>query len=641
MRRHAFALIALLAACDSKAPAPGPDAPSPTATAAPGDAVVAAPDAAPEALKRPTVEGALAFVAEVNTKLLALKARAETAEYIKATYITPDSERNAAAAQADVMAFMSEAIPKAATFRDLDLPKDARRTLDLLRTSNASMATLPAPSDKALRNELASTSAKLEGHYGAAKSCRKDAEGKDVCRELGELSNVLFADASSWEDRVQAWTDWHATAASQRPRYERLVELANQGARELGFADLGELWRSPYDMKPAEFEAEIDRLWNQVRPLYEKLHCLVRDRLSKKWGADKVPPTGPIPTQVLGNMWAQDWGALYPLVAPFPDVQSVDLTKAIKEKQLDAKAIVKIGEGFFTSLGMPALPETFWANSQFVKPRDRDVVCHASAWDVTWNGEVRLKMCIEGSEDDFVTVHHELGHIYYFLAYHTLPVLYQNGANDGFHEAIGDAIALSVTPSYLVEMGLMEKPTEGDAARAEQAVINEQMKRALDKIAFLPFGRLIDQWRWDAFSGKLPKEQWNTGWWELKRSIQGVVPPAPRTEADFDPAAKYHVPASTPYMRYFLAAILQFQFHRALCKAAGHEGPLHTCSIYGNKQAGARLWSLLEAGASKPWQEALSALTGETAMDASAILDYFAPLSAWLDTQTKDLTCGW
>jgi len=626
MKLRALVLpILCLVACDSKPKAPPPDAVSDAAPT-------------PASAPAPAPSDATRFIADLNTRFLALKARAETSEYIKSTYITPETERNAAAAQADVMAFLSEAIPKAATFRDLELPKDDRRTLELLRTS----PTLPAPADKALRDELAALSAKLEGHYGAAKTCKKDAAGKETCRDLGALSNVLSDPKATWDDRVSAWTDWHATAVEQRPRYERLVELGNQGAKELGFGDLGELWRSGYDMPPAAFEAEIDRLWNQVRPLYEKLHCLVRDRLSKQYGADKVPSSGPIPTQVLGNMWGQDWGSLYPLVTPYPKAQSSDLTKAIAKKKLDAKAIVKIGEGFFTSLGMPALPQNFWDYSQFTKPRDRDVVCHASAWDVSWAGDVRLKMCIEGSEDDFITVHHELGHIYYFLAYNKLPVLFQNGANDGFHEAIGDAIALSVTPSYLVEMGLMQKPTAAaDSAMAEQAMLNEQMKRALEKIAFLPFGRLIDQWRWDAFSGKLPKDQWNTGWWNLKARIQGVAPPAPRTEADFDPAAKYHVPGSVPYMRYFLAAILQFQFHRALCKAAGHEGPLNTCSIYGNKEAGARLQALLAAGASRPWQESLAALTGETAMDASAILDFFAPLSAWLNTQTQSLTCGY
>ena len=639
MKVRAAVVLLALAACDSK---PRPAEPAPAsdvcAPAPANDISAVASDAAPSgadaSAAAPTVEAAKAFIADVNDRFHRLKARAETSEYIKSTFITPESERNAAWAQADVMAFNSEAIPKAASFRDLDLPAADKRTLHLLRVS----PTLPAPADKALREELAATAAKLEGHYGAAKVCTKDAAGAETCRELGDFSKVLSDPGSSWDQLVEAWTAWHGTAAEQRPRYERLVELGNQGAKELGFADLGELWRANYDMSPAEFEAEVDRLWGQVRPLYEKLHCLVRDRLSKKWGADKVPASGPIPTQTLGNMWAQDWSLVYPLVAPYPKAPAADLTKAIADKKLDAKAIAKIGEGFFTSIGMPALPDDFWQWSQFTKPRDRDVVCHASAWDVTWNGDLRLKMCIEGTEDDLLTVHHELGHIYYFEAYHELPVLFQNGANDGFHEAIGDTIALSVTPSYLANLGLMTAPS---AAEAEQATLNEQMKRALEKIAFLPFGRLIDQWRWDVLSGKTPKEQWNQHWWELKAKIQGIAPPAPRTEADFDPAAKYHVPASVPYMRYFLASILQFQFHRALCKVAGHEGPLHTCSIYGNKAAGERLWKTLQAGASQPWQDTLFAMTGERQMDASAILDYFGPLAAWLEEQTKGLACGY
>ena len=599
----------------------GPPAPTPTPT----PAKPAKPSAGP------TAEDAARFMAELDKTLLQLRVRAETAEYIKSTYITPDTERNAAQAQADVMAYLSTAIPKAATFRDLQLAPELRRKLEVLRTS----ATLPAPADATLRDELAGLSARLEGHYGEAKGCRKDPKGVETCRDLGQLSEALEA-GKSWDDVTNAWFDWHGTAAASRANYARLVELGNKGAAELGFEDMGALWRSGYDMSATDFEAEIERLWQQVRPLYEKLHCAVRAKLSAKWGEAKVPKTGPIPAQVFGNMWSQDWGALNALMAPYPKATTLDLTAALKKKKVDAPAIAKMGEGFFTSLGLAPLPATFWERSQFVKPRDREVVCHASAWDVTYAGDVRIKMCIKVNEDDFVTMHHELGHIFYFLAYKTLPILFQNGANDGFHEAIGDAVALSITPKYLVDIGLFAK-APGD----EEAVLNDQMRRALDKVAFLPFGRLIDQWRWDVFSGKTPQTGWNAAWWELKRRYQGVVPPVARSEADFDPGAKYHVASNVPYMRYFLASILQFQFHRALCKAAGHAGPLHTCSIYGNKEAGARLEALLAQGASKPWQEALFALTGERAMDATAMLDYFAPLSAWLDAQNKGQTCGW
>ncbi|MFO0744328.1 MAG: M2 family metallopeptidase [Myxococcota bacterium] len=651
MHKHlpAALLVVLTSGCGSKAPqtpatpradvavVSAPTAAPPTAPATPATAPTPGPtgpsgEPKPGPAAAPTADDAKRFIDDANAALHKLHARAETAEFIKNTYITSDTERNAASAQSDMMEYLSTAIPMAATFRDTPTDAVTRRALTLLRVS----PTLPAPADPRLRDELANISAKLEGHYGEAKACKKDPKtGAETCRDLQELTHVLQT-SKDFGELTEAWTGWHATAAESRKPYERLVELGNQGARELGFSDMGDLWRSGYDMPPADFEAEIERLWQQVRPLYEKLHCYARQRLSAAWGADKVPAEGPIPAQVMGNMWAQDWSSLYPVLEPYKGAASLDLTKALKAKKVDAKGVVKYAEGFFTSLGLPSLPPTFWERSMLTKPRDREVVCHASAWDVTYDGDVRIKVCIEVNDDDFVTIHHELGHIYYYLAYKDLPTLFQNGANDGFHEAIGDAVALSMTPKYLVDLGLFAKAPSDD-----KAVINEQMRRALDKISFLPFGRLIDQWRWDVFSGKTPPSEWNKHWWDLKRQYQGVMPPAPRSEDDFDPAAKYHVTSSTPYMRYFLAAVLQFQFHRALCEAAGEKGPLHTCSVYGNKEAGKRLEALLESGASKPWPDALEAMTGKREMDASAILDYFAPLSAWLDEQNKGQKCGW
>jgi peptidyl-dipeptidase A len=389
-------------------------------------------------------------------------------------------------------------------------------------------------------------------------------------------------------------------------------------------------------MKPEEFEKETDRLWQQVKPLYDDLHCKVRTELAKTYGDDKVQKGKPIPAHLLGNMWAQEWANVYPLVEPYKGQPSLDIEKELIAQKYDEVKMVKLGESFFTSLGMDPLPPTFWERSQFKKPRDREVVCHASAWDVTFDNDLRIKMCVKINEEDLVTVHHELGHDYYFHSYYKLPALFQQGANDGFHEAIGDALALSITPGYLKQLNLIkEVPTD------EKGLINVQMKSALEKIAFLPFGKLIDQWRWDVFSGKTKPADYNKAWWELRRKYQGVEAPVARSEADFDPGAKYHIPANVPYTRYFMARILQFQFHRALCQAAGWKGPLHQCSIYGNKAAGEKLKAMLALGASKPWPEALYAMTGSRQMDASAILEYFAPLQKWLKEQNKNQQCGW
>jgi peptidyl-dipeptidase A len=419
-----------------------------------------------------------------------------------------------------------------------------------------------------------------------------------------------------------------------RPQYRRFVELSNEGAREMGFPDTGAMWRSKYDMPPDAFARELDRLWEQVRPLYVSLHAYVRTKLREKYG-DIVPPAGPIPAHLLGNVWAQSWENLYPLLAPSDSDPGYDLTRILKERHTTPVAMVKYGENFFVSLGFPPLPPSFWERSMLVKPRDREVVCHASAWDIDTLDDLRIKMCIEPTAEDFITIHHELGHNFYQRAYSKQPLLFRDSANDGFHEAIGDTIALSITPEYLRRLGFISNTP--DPSKDIGLLLN----RALEKVAFLPFGLLIDQWRWKVFSGEIPPQRYNQAWWDLVQKYQGIVPPVPRSEADFDPGAKYHVPANVPYARYFLAHILQFQFHRALARAAGCQGPLHRCSIYGNPEAGRRLIAMLEMGQSRPWQEALYALTGQRQMDATAILEYFAPLQKWLDEQNRGKPTGW
>jgi peptidyl-dipeptidase A len=579
---------------------------------------------------KPTAAEAKTFVGHVNDELKRLQVRASTADWIKNTYITDDTERAAAMANDELLGFMSRSVKEAARFNRVATDSDTKRMLYLLRVSSP----LAAPADPKARLELTTLGAKLEGRYGKAKACGADGKSSK-CLDI-EALDVLFQKSRNEAELRDAWLGWHLTARDSRPMYTRFVELANQGAREIGFADMGEMWRSAYDMSPGDFEAEIERLWQKVRPLYEQLHCYVRAQLGKTYGKDKVPDKGPMPAHLLGNMWAQEWANIYPLVTPYEGQTPLDVSAALVKQKWDPTRMVKTGESFFTSLGLDPLPATFWERSMLVKPRDREVVCHASAWDVTMNDDLRIKMCIKPTEDDLTTIHHELGHDYYFHAYYKLPALYQAGANDGFHEAIGDALTLSITPPYLKQLGLLDALPKDD-----KGLINVQMKDALEKIAFLPFGLLVDKWRWDVFAGKIKPADYNTAWWELRRKYQGIAPPVPRTEEDFDPGAKYHIPANVPYTRYFLARLLQFQFHRALCKAAGHTGPLHTCSIYGNKEAGKRLQAMLALGASKPWPDALEAMTGERKIDPSAMIEYFAPLSAWLEKKNQGAACGW
>ncbi len=576
----------------------------------------------------PTGAEARAFVEAAEAELLDLWIWRERAAWVQTNFITMDTETLAAQANEATIETTMRLAREATRFDALPLPDDVARRLALLKMA----LTLPAPSDPAKRSELTQIAAELEGMYGRGKYCP---EGGAECLDLGQLSEIL----AKSRDPVQleaTWSGWHSTARPMREKYRRFVELANEGARELGFADLGALWRSKYDMEPDAFVAELDRIWEQVRPLYEQLHCYVRARLVETYGSDVVDPRGPIPVELLGNMWAQQWGNIYDLVAPagVPGT-GYDVTERLVTQGYDALKMVRTGEGFFTSLGLEPLPETFWERSLFTKPRDRDVVCHASAWSVDQAGDLRIKMCIEVNQEDLDVIHHELGHNFYQRAHNTQTPLFRDGANDGFHEALGDTIALSVTPKYLKQIGLIdtEPPADADIALL--------MRMALDKVAFLPFGLTIDKWRWGVFAGEIVPERYNQAWWELKRRYQGVAPPAGRGEDDFDPGAKYHVPGNTPYMRYFLADILQFQFHRALAVTAGETGPLHRASIYGSRAAGDRLERMMLMGSSRPWPEALEVLTGERTLDARAILDYFAPLETWLEGQNEGRVCGW
>lgn len=562
------------------------------------------------------------FLADAEKRLMDLNIKAGRAEWVKSNFVTDDTETLAAEANENLIAATTELGEQARRFDNVDVSPEAKRKLKLLKLS----LTLPAPKDPALRSELTKIAAGMEGDYGKGKYCPDGDKGK--CLSLSDLEPIM-GNSRDPEELKKAWLGWHQIAVPIRKDYVRFVELSNKGAGEMGFKDTGAMWRSKYDMEPDEFAAEMERLWQQVKPLYDSLYTYTRRKLSEKYGKDVVSEDRPIPAHLLGNMWAQTWGNIYPLLAPANADRGYDLTQILKSKNTDAKQMVRYGEGFFTSVGFDPLPSTFWERSLFTKPADREVVCHASAWDLDYEKDVRLKMCIQINEEDFSVVHHELGHNYYQMAYDKQPFLFRDGAIDAFHEAIGDTVALSVTPAYLKQLGFIDKVPD------QSADIGFLLNRALDRVAFLPFGYLVDQWRWKVFSNEVKPDGYNKAWWELREKYQGVAPPVPRTEQDFDPGAKYHVPANTPYARYFLAAILQFQFHRALCREAGFSGPLYQCSIYGNKQAGEKLKAMLAMGTSQPWPAALKAMTGEDKMDATAIIDYFAPLKTWLDEQNK------
>ena len=588
-----------------------------------------APAASSAEAKPPTVADADAFVLAAEKELFDFSLFNAQAQWINNTYITDDTDAVAARVGAQGTEMSVRLAKQAARFDGLPgLGYDTARKLMILKQG----LVLPAPDTPGAATELNNIATRLQSAYGKGKGTY---QGKEVG---GNDIEALMGTVRDPKALQEMWVSWHKVGAPMRADYGRLVEIANAGAKELGFADVGAMWRAGYDMDPDEFARMTDRLWAQVKPLYDQLHCYTRAELNKKYGDAVQPKTGPIRADLLGNMWAQEWGNIYDVVAPkgAGDL-GYDVTDLLAAKKYDPLKMVKTGEGFFSSLGFAPLPQSFWERSQITKPRDREVVCHASAWDLDNKDDLRIKMCTKVNGDDFVTIHHELGHNYYQRAYNKQPYLYLNGANDGFHEAIGDTVALSITPEYLVQIGLLDRAK----VPAEDKDIGLLLRQAMDKVAFLPFGLLVDKWRWGVFSGQIPPAHYNQAWTDLRTQYQGIIPPVARSEADFDPGAKFHIPGNTPYMRYFLARILQFQFYKAACEQAGWTGPLHRCSFYGNKEVGARLNAMLEMGASRPWPEALEAFTGSREIDGSAMIAYFQPLVGWLEEQNKGRQCGW
>jgi peptidyl-dipeptidase A len=612
MFRTAASTLAVALSLASAAPALAQTVPTATANAA------------------STAAQADALVARAEKEFADYSLDASRTAWVNATYITEDTDALAAKSGAIGTEMGVRYALEAAKFDGVKgLSFDTRRKLDILKNG----LTLPAPTRPGAAQELSEIATRMASSYGKGRGTKggQPINGSDIEAAMGDSRNP--------DELKEMWVSWHDNVgAPMRSDYAEMVGIANDGAKELGFSDVGAMWRSGYDMPPEQFEQLADKLWKEVEPLYLSLHTYVRWKLNDKYGDAVQAKTGPIRADLLGNMWAQEWGNIYDVVAP-PGAGDLgyDIGDLLKAKNYDPVKMVKTGEGFYSSLGFAPLPETFWQRSQIVKPADREVICHASAWDIDSVDDLRIKMCTKVNSDDFVTIHHELGHNYYQRAYNKQPFLYRNGANDGFHEAIGDFVALSITPDYLVTINLLD-PARVPSADKDIGLL---LRQAMDKVAFLPFGLLMDKWRWGVFSGQIPTSEYQKGWDALRLQYQGIVPPVARDESRFDPGGKYHIPGNTPYARYFLARILQFQFYKAACDQAGWKGPLHRCSFFGNKEVGARLNAMLEMGASKPWPEALQAFTGTREMSGKALVDYFAPLKKWLDQQNKGKPKGW
>ena len=554
-----------------------------------------------------------------------------SASWISSNFITYDSQKIIADYGTKSTLKSLERSREAAGFDGLDISKENQRMLNILKSSFV----MPPPLDEELASELSEITTSLEAMYGRGEYCFDDEE----CYDLEAFESIID-NSRDPKELLRAWEGWHEIGKPMKPMYMRMVDIGNQGSVDLGYEGLSDLWFSKYDMPAEDFLDDTDRVWSEVKPLYEALHCHVRAKLNEHYGDEVISKTGPLPVHMLGNMWGQSWSNIYDLVyEEKPDSKYIDVTKIINEKSLSEIEMVEYAEDFFISMGFKPLPKTFWERSLFVKPRDRSVVCHASAWNLDpANNDLRIKMCIEKNEEDFITIHHELGHIFYYQAYNHIPTVFQAGANDGFQEAFGDLLTLSITPDYLVDIGFISKD---DADEAKQDPIGLLMKQALDGVVIVPWALMLDKWRSGVFDGDIDESNLNSSWWSLREEYQGINTSYERSENYFDPGAKYHIPGNTPYTRYYLASIMQYQFHEALCNLIDYDGYLHECSIYGNKEAGDRIITTMAMGQSLPWQDAFENLTGTRQLSGKSIMNYYAPLKEWLDEENKNRTCGW
>ena len=571
------------------------------------------------------------FLNEIEKENLEFGPIISSASWISSNFITFDSQKVIADYGTRYTLDALDKARRASSFDGLEVSDEKRRMLNILKTSFV----MPPPLDNELAAELSKITTSLGAMYGSGEHCFDDG----ACYDL-EAFETIIDNSRDPKELLKAWSGWHEISKPMKPMYMRMVEIGNQGASDLGYQNLSDLWFSKYDMPADEFLADTDRVWEEVKPLYDALHCHVRAKLNDHYGDDIVSTSDPLPVHMLGNMWGQSWSNIYDLVYPKQkELSSVNLTEIIEERKLSEIDMVEYAEDFFISIGFEALPDTFWERSLFVKPEDRSVVCHASAWNLDpANNDLRIKMCIEKNEEDFITIHHELGHIFYYQAYNHLPTLFQGGANDGFHEAFGDLLTLSITPEYLKKINFIN---QDEADRAEKDFIGLLMKQALEGVVIIPWALMLDKWRAGIFEGDITEENLNESWWEMRKYYQGIAPPSERSEEYFDAGAKYHIPGNTPYTRYYLARIMQYQFHEALCEASGYDGYLHECSVYGNKDAGEKIISTMALGQSLPWQDAFEKITDSRKLSGESILSYYAPLKKWLDEQNEFRTCGW
>ncbi|XP_071802041.1 angiotensin-converting enzyme 2-like [Asterias amurensis] len=568
------------------------------------------------------VDEAREFLANYGATAKVVYFASNLASWSYSTNITDYNQQKDLEAGLVAAAFDREAYENATKFDETGFPDDIKRQLQKLKDIGSAAL---EPSKVERYNELTST---MSGNYASASVCRPD--NSNECLQIEPGLGKVMATSEDWEELLWAWQGFRdEVGIPNKPLYKEYVALANEASRLNGFSDKGDYWRSEYG---GDTIAQAYELYNQILPLYKQLHAYVRRIMNTKH-SDHVDLTGRIPGNLLGDMWGRFWGNIYSQVVPYPDAPNIDATDSLRAKNITPLQMFQMGDDFFASCGLSRVNDKFWINSMIEKPTDgRQVVCHPSAWDMQSGDDFRIKMCTEVTMEYFQIIHHELGHTQYDMQYNHLPFLFHDGANGAFHEAVGEVMSLSVsTPAHLSHPDIDLLDTASGTDFGEETDINFLLKTALNTIGTLPFSLALSQWRWDVFAGNVTEDKWMERWWQLKQDLSGVQAPVTRTENDFDPGAMHHFLVDYPFIGYFIRTIIQFQFQKALCDAAGHTGPLHRCDFYKSQEAGQKLKAMLSLGSSKPWPDAMEAITGQRLMKADAINAYFAPLKTWLE----------
>ncbi|CAG0912459.1 unnamed protein product [Notodromas monacha] len=597
---------------------------------------------------------AIAFLERYNTESSRLLNKGIILDWAYNTNITDANAEASTAASLELQAFSLASFNEALEFDSTNFSEDTQRqlksvgakqlpeaeqqtlseVLTLLRGIFTNILCIEMHVQIILRQILSN----MSRIYGSGQVCWEDGQCS-VLEGTEDSLSTLFATSTDEPKLRYAWEQWRTNVGRpMKPYYEQYVELKNQLAVIRNYTDYGHEMRSRYEID--DFELSMEEIYNTTLPYYLELHAYVRRKLYDTYGPEVVDLEGPIPAHLLGDMWGRFWNNIYNLTEPYPGLQSVDPTPQMVAQGYTPERMFRQGDAFYQSMGLKAVPDTFYELSMIEKPQDgREVVCHPTAWDFFDGQDYRIKMCTVVSFDDFLVIHHEMGHIQYFMQYSDLPTVYRDGANDGFHEAIGELMSMAVsTPKHLETIGLIDEVVENP-----DLDINFLLKTSFGSLSTLPFHYVMDLWRWRAFRGEYPDNQWNDEFWKLKESLVGVKAPVERTPEDLDPPALFHISGDYDMMRYFTRTILQFQFFESLCEASGHQGPIYKCDFSGSTAAGDRLAALLRMGRSKPWPDALEELTGQREMDVNPLLNYFAPLYNWLQTENKRLNnkIGW